>query len=185
MRMTSSRGPATGRATLLDAIVLRRVAHDGRHSAVTLIANFPAFAQSIALHSRNSLPDCGLRLTLSRARTGPRKATIYDLAELADVSASTVSAVLNGNWRSAASPIDSARASAARRTHKYSVNRQASGLRNSRSGLIGMIIPLHDNRFFSGMSQTFEKLARAAPLVSDRRQHAARSRARARDRAAR
>src|SRR5204862_355170 len=45
-------------------------------------------------------------------------------------------------------------------THEYSVNRQASGLRKGRSGLIGMIIPMHDNRFFSGMSQVFEKLAR-------------------------
>lgn len=90
-----------------------------------------------------------------------RKSTIYDLAKLADVSASTVSAVLNGNWRErriAEETAERVRALAA--TQKYSVNRQASGLRTSRSGLIGMIIPLHDNRFFSGMSQVFEKLAR-------------------------
>jgi LacI family fructose operon transcriptional repressor len=90
-----------------------------------------------------------------------RKSTIYDLAELANVSASTVSAVLNGNWRDRR--IAEATALKVQRlanTHKYSVNRQASGLRTSKSGLIGMIIPLHDNRFFSAMAQTFEKLAR-------------------------
>ena len=90
-----------------------------------------------------------------------KKSTIYDLAELADVSASTVSAVLSGNWkqrRIAESTAIKVQRLAA--TQKYSVNRQASGLRKSRSGLIGMIIPMHDNRFFSGMSQVFERLAR-------------------------
>ena len=90
-----------------------------------------------------------------------RKSTIYDLAELAQVSASTVSAVLNGTWRERRIAEKTAlRVQRLAATHKYSVNRQASGLRTSRSGLIGMIIPLHDNRFFSGMSQVFEKLAR-------------------------
>jgi LacI family fructose operon transcriptional repressor len=91
-----------------------------------------------------------------------RKSTIYDLAELANVSASTVSAVLNGNWkerRIAESTAKKVQHLAA--THRYSVNRQASGLRRSTSGLIGMIIPLHDNRFFSAMAQVFEKQARA------------------------
>jgi len=94
-----------------------------------------------------------------------RKATIYDLAKLADVSASTVSAVLSGNWRArriADETAERIRALAAR--HTFTVNRQASGLRTSRSGLIGMIIPLHDNRFFSGMAQAFEKLARQRHL---------------------
>ena len=90
-----------------------------------------------------------------------RKSTIYDLAKLAQVSASTVSAVLNGTWRERRIAENTAlRVQRLAATHKYSVNRQASGLRTSRSGLIGMIIPLHDNRFFSGMSQVFEKLAR-------------------------
>jgi LacI family transcriptional regulator, fructose operon transcriptional repressor len=90
-----------------------------------------------------------------------RKSTIYDLADLADVSASTVSAVLSGNWK--ARRIAESTALKVRRlaaTHEYSINRQASGLRKSRSGLIGMIIPMHDNRFFSSMSQVFEGLAR-------------------------
>ncbi|HEY5367019.1 MAG TPA: LacI family DNA-binding transcriptional regulator [Casimicrobiaceae bacterium] len=98
-----------------------------------------------------------------------RKSTIYDLAALAGVSASTVSAVLNGNWkqrRIAAATAQKVQRVAAK--HAYNINRQASGLRKSTSGLIGMIIPLHDNRFFSAMAQEFEKLARARhwyPLV--------------------
>jgi len=99
----------------------------------------------------------------------PSKPTIFDIASLAGVSASTVSAVLHGNWRERR--ISEATAERVRRladNHEYTVNRQASGLRKSRSGLIGMIVPMHDNRFFSGMSQTFERLARARgwyPLV--------------------
>src|SRR5450432_369624 len=90
-----------------------------------------------------------------------RKSTIYDLAELAHVSASTVSAVLNGNWKQRRIAESTAlRVQHLASKHKYSVNRQASGLRKSKSGLIGMIIPLHDNRFFSAMAQVFEKLAR-------------------------
>jgi LacI family fructose operon transcriptional repressor len=107
----------------------------------------------------------------SRSRTSmPKpKSTIYDLAELAEVSASTVSAVLNGNWkerRIAESTAQKVQRLAAK--HMYSINRQASGLRKSRSGLTAMIIPLHDNRFFSGMAQAFERLARERrwhPLV--------------------
>jgi LacI family transcriptional regulator, fructose operon transcriptional repressor len=90
-----------------------------------------------------------------------RKSTIYDLARLADVSASTVSAVLSGTWRERRiAEATALRVERLAATHKYSINRQASGLRRSRSGLIGMIVPLHDNRFFSSMSQVFEKLAR-------------------------
>ena len=90
-----------------------------------------------------------------------RKSTIYDLAKLAEVSPSTVSAVLSGNWRERRIAEATAQRVQALATHQmYSVNRQASGLRKSQSGLIGMIIPLHDNRFFSGMAQAFERCAR-------------------------
>jgi LacI family fructose operon transcriptional repressor len=93
------------------------------------------------------------------------KSTIYDLARLADVSATTVSAVLSGNWRARRIGEETAkRVLALASEHSFSINRQASGLRTSRSGLIGIIIPLHDNRFFSGMAQTFEKLARQRHL---------------------
>jgi len=94
-----------------------------------------------------------------------KKSTIYDLAQLAGVSASTVSAVLAGNWRERRiAEATATKVQRLARDRKYTINRQASGLRTSRSGLIGMIIPLHDNRFFSGMAQTFEKLARRRHL---------------------
>lgn len=90
-----------------------------------------------------------------------RVSTIYDLAELAGVSASTVSAVLSGKAKArriAEATVASVQQLA--ETHRFTLNRQASGLRRSRSGLIGMIIPMHDNRFFSEMSRAFERLAR-------------------------
>lgn len=95
-----------------------------------------------------------------------KKTTIYDLAALAQTSAATVSAVLNGTWRKRRITEKTAeRIQQIAKSQKYSVNRQASGLRRSRSGLIGMIIPMHDNRFFSSMSQAFERLARERHLV--------------------
>lgn len=90
-----------------------------------------------------------------------KKFTIYDLASLAGVSPSTVSAVLNGTW-------EERRVSQSTATHvksvaseyRFTMSRQASGLRTRRSGLIGMIIPQHDNRYFSSMAQSFERFAR-------------------------
>jgi LacI family transcriptional regulator, fructose operon transcriptional repressor len=94
-----------------------------------------------------------------------KKSTIYDLAEKAGTSASTVSAILNGTWENRRISSKTAqRVLVLAQTLRYTVNRQASGLRRSRSGLIGMIIPMHDNRFFSAMSQTFERLARERHL---------------------
>ena len=94
-----------------------------------------------------------------------KKSTIYDLARMADTSPTTVSAILNGTWRERRVGAETAeRVLALADKLKYTVNRQARGLRKSRSGLIGMIIPMHDNRFFSGMSQTFEEQARLRDL---------------------
>jgi LacI family transcriptional regulator, fructose operon transcriptional repressor len=101
---------------------------------------------------------------MMRAERG-RKTTIYDIAEATGASASTVSAVLNGTWKQrrireeTAIQIRSAAESAG-----YSANLQARGLRKSRSGLIGMIVPMHDNRFFSSLSQQFEREARSRDL---------------------
>jgi LacI family fructose operon transcriptional repressor len=94
-----------------------------------------------------------------------RKVTIYDIAELSGASPSTVSAVLNGTWSrrriSAATADEVTRIAVAQ---GYSANLQARGLRQARSGLVGMIIPLHDNRFFSSLSQNFDQLARERGL---------------------
>lgn len=97
--------------------------------------------------------------------TKPRKPTIYDLAQLAGTSASTVSAVLNGSWQARRIGADTAeRVRQLAKRHRYSVNRQARGLRKSSSGLIGMIIPTHEDRFFGTLSQVFDGMARARKL---------------------
>lgn len=95
-----------------------------------------------------------------------RKATIYDIAQLSGASPSTVSAALSGAWK--ARRISEATVEAIRRIageQGYSTNMQARGLRQARSGLVGMVIPFHDNRFFSLMSQSFEAFARDRGLV--------------------
>lgn len=95
-----------------------------------------------------------------------RKATIYDIARLSGASPSTVSAALGESWRKrriSEATVEAIRTIAA--AQGYSANMQARGLRKARSGLVGMVIPLHDNRFFSSMSQSFEAFARDRGLV--------------------
>lgn len=95
-----------------------------------------------------------------------RKATIYDIARLSGSSASTVSAALGESWRKrriSEATVEAIRNIAAEQG--YSANMQARGLRKARSGLVGMVIPLHDNRFFASMSQSFEAFARERGLV--------------------
>ena len=52
-----------------------------------------------------------------------------------------------------------ARVQALAQEHGFAMNRQASGLRRQRSGLIGMVIPTHEDRFFGALSQSFERHA--------------------------
>lgn len=102
---------------------------------------------------------------LDMKKASDRKTTIYALAELAQTSSSTVSAILNGTWRQRRISEETAnRVQALALEHRYSVNRQASGLRKSRSGLIGMIIPTHEDHFFGSMSQVFDEMARTRHL---------------------
>jgi LacI family transcriptional regulator, fructose operon transcriptional repressor len=101
---------------------------------------------------------------MMRAERG-RKTTIYDIAHATGASASTVSAVLNGTWKQRRIREETANhIRIAAESAGYSANLQARGLRKSRSGLIGMIVPMHDNRFFSGLSQQFERQARERDL---------------------
>jgi LacI family fructose operon transcriptional repressor len=96
----------------------------------------------------------------------PRKATIHDIARLSGMSPSTVSAALSGSWKERR--ISEAKVEAIRRIaaeQGYAPNLQARGLRTARSGLVGLVIPVHDNRFFTSMSQSFEMLARDRGLV--------------------
>jgi LacI family transcriptional regulator, fructose operon transcriptional repressor len=91
----------------------------------------------------------------------PRKTTIYDIAQRSGASPSTVSAVLNGTWskrRISAKTVEHVSRIAAE--IGYAINMQARGLRQARSGLVGMIIPMHDHRFFSSLGQEFDTQAR-------------------------
>eukprot|EP01037_Dinobryon_pediforme_P011892 gene11892-11984_t len=95
----------------------------------------------------------------------PRKITIYDIAKLSGASPSTVSAVLSGNGE--ARRIKQATVQNIKKIAVelgYTTNRQARGLRQARSGMAGMIIPIHDNRFFSSLSQSFDLIARERGL---------------------
>lgn len=98
--------------------------------------------------------------------TDNRKPTIFDIARLSGASPSTVSAALSGAWKTRR--ISEATVETIRRIageQGYSTNMQARGLRLARSGIVGMIIPEHDNRFFTAMSQSFEAHARERGLV--------------------
>ena len=75
-----------------------------------------------------------------------KKTTIYDLAELTGVSASAVSAILNGNWKKRRISAKLAeKVTRIAEEQGYAVNRQASLLRSKKSNVIGMIVPKYDN----------------------------------------
>ncbi|AUG55633.1 LacI family DNA-binding transcriptional regulator [Thalassospira marina] len=90
-----------------------------------------------------------------------KKATIYDLSVISGSSASTVSAVLNGTWRRRRIKESTAeRILELAREQNYTANMQARGLRSSKSGLVALLLPVHDNRYFSSMAQTFDSYVR-------------------------
>jgi LacI family transcriptional regulator, fructose operon transcriptional repressor len=94
-----------------------------------------------------------------------QKLTIHDVAARAGASASTVSAALNGTWRERRISTDTAeRIIAIARDAGYSVNLQARGLRKAKSGLVGLILPEHANRFFADLAQAFSTEARQRGL---------------------
>ncbi len=94
-----------------------------------------------------------------------KKPTIHDLALLAETSASTVSAVLNGSWeKRRISKRLADHVSQIAEEQGYALNMQARALRRARSGIIGMILPMYDNRYFSSIAETFEDMARARDL---------------------
>lgn len=94
-----------------------------------------------------------------------RKITIYDLAKLSGASASTVSAALSGAWKKRRIKESTAKhIQTLAEENGYKINMQARGLRQAKSGMVGMILPVHDNRFFSSLSQSFEAHARERGL---------------------
>ena len=101
---------------------------------------------------------------VARATRG-RKVTIYDIAVAANVSPTAVSLVLNDSWRRYRIKQESAtRILDCAERLGYAVNLKARGLRLSRSGLAGMILPHYRNRFFSGLAEAFEGGARSRGL---------------------
>ncbi|WP_175153732.1 substrate-binding domain-containing protein [Paraburkholderia ultramafica] len=100
------------------------------------------------------------------AATDPRrKSTICDIAKATGSSTSTVSMVLNGTWTRYRIKEETAnRILETARDLGYNVNMRARGLRLSRSGLAGMILPHYRNRFFAGLAETFEEQARSRGL---------------------
>ncbi|MDE3174590.1 MAG: LacI family DNA-binding transcriptional regulator [Pseudomonadota bacterium] len=98
-------------------------------------------------------------------RADKKKATIYDVAAAVEASISTVSLVLNGDWSRYRIKEETAeRILKAARELGYEVNLRARGLRLSKSGLAGMILPHYRNRFFADLAETFELGARQRNL---------------------
>lgn len=102
------------------------------------------------------------------------KTTIYDVAQRAKASPSTVSSALDGSWKTrriSEKTVERIRQIALEMG--YTTNMQARGLRKARSGLVGMCLPEHNNRFFSELSQTFASEVRqrgfCPAIVSTRR----------------
>ena len=97
-------------------------------------------------NSFGSLSEIALHKSTSIIR---KKPTIYDLSLLSGHSPSTVSAVISGTWRKRRIKEATAKAilDLAER-HQYTANLQARGLRRSRSGLVGLMVPVHEQPLF-------------------------------------
>jgi LacI family fructose operon transcriptional repressor len=113
---------------------------------------------------------------MKMARPGRgRKTTIYDIAVAAHASPATVSLVLNDSWqRYRIKPETATRILTCAEQLGYAVNLKARGLRLSRSGLAGMILPHYRNRFFAGLAEAFEAEARSrglCPIVVSTHRH--------------
>ncbi len=94
-----------------------------------------------------------------------RKSTIYDISKATGTSVAAVSMVLNGTWARYRIKEETAnRILESAQQLGYAVNMAARGLRLSRSGLAGMILPHYRNRFFAGLAETFEDQARSRGL---------------------
>lgn len=109
-------------------------------------------------------PGCG-DTNIMAARTLGRRPTIYDIAVAAGASPTTVSLVLNDSWRRyRIKQATATRVLECAERLDYAVNLKARGLRLSRSGLAGMILPHYRNRFFAGLAEAFEAEARLRGL---------------------
>ncbi|MGC3948684.1 MAG: LacI family DNA-binding transcriptional regulator [Chryseolinea sp.] len=88
------------------------------------------------------------------------KATIHDIARKLNVTASTVSRALRDHPRISAET-KSAVLKAARKLN-YQPNNIAAALRNGKSNIIGIIVPMADRTFFSSVIRGIEEIANAS-----------------------
>ena len=97
---------------------------------------------------------------MGRIMKSRQKITIYDIAKKAGASPSAVSAALNGDWKQRRLKQETVeRIKQVACYEGYSANLQARGLRKAESGLAGMVLPDHENRFFAELSQQFAREA--------------------------
>jgi DNA-binding LacI/PurR family transcriptional regulator len=90
-----------------------------------------------------------------------RGISLKEISSLTGFSATTVSMVLNGRaeeFNIAEETRSKIRAAAAK--HNYRPNLHARNLRRRTSNIVGLMVPILTNRFFSSMAETFESLAR-------------------------
>jgi LacI family fructose operon transcriptional repressor len=137
--------------------------------------------ESSAMSSKE-LPGSAQR-TPRRSAGAPRSrhVTIYDIARRAGASAATVSLVLNEKWREQRiSAVTAEHIRGIAEALRFRVDLRARALRLHRSGLLGLIIPMYQNRFFAALAEAFQAEAArrgACPLVvsCDRDQAAGRA----------
>ncbi len=87
----------------------------------------------------------------------PKKVTIHDIAKKLDITASTVSRSLNGNPRISVKTKN--RVLKMAKQLNYKPNNVASALRNGKTQIIGMLVPLIDRAFFSSIIRGVEEVA--------------------------
>ncbi|MEB2777774.1 LacI family DNA-binding transcriptional regulator [Algoriphagus sp. D3-2-R+10] len=85
------------------------------------------------------------------------KATIHDIAEKLQVTASTVSRALNNNPR--ISDITKKKVLKVAKELNYQPNNIASALRSGKSRLIGVVVPTANRNFFSSVIRGIEEIA--------------------------
>lgn len=89
-----------------------------------------------------------------------KRATIHDVARVADVSAATVSKVLRGI--SSVKTENAERVRTAIKSLDYRMDPLASGLRNEQRRIIGAVVPDLESSFFGALATGLERAAEAA-----------------------
>ena len=85
------------------------------------------------------------------------KATIHDIAEMLNITASTVSRALNNNPRISETTRKTVLKAA--KQLNYQPNNIAAALRNGKSHIIGIIVPTADRTFFASVVRGIEEIA--------------------------